>query len=93
MVEVFKTNVADRSQADLIRDRIHSNYPGILVNFDLDDCDNILRVKSQGEGIDLPIIINLLQGHGYWAEVLPDDQPSRLRQQFITLRDQEIDKS
>lgn len=79
MVEVFKTNVSDKSQADLIRDRIHLYYPGILVNFDLDDCDKILRVKSPGVEIDLPVIINLLEGHGYWAELLPDDQPEPVK--------------
>jgi hypothetical protein len=43
-VEVFKTNVADPNQAKWLVDQIERNFTGCKVNFDLDDCDRILRI-------------------------------------------------
>ena len=37
-------------------------------NFDLEDCDNILRVESQS--LDAPIISSLLQNNGFDCEEL-----------------------
>ncbi len=45
MVEVFKTNVEDKIIADKITVELHSLFGG-NINFDLDDCDKILRVES-----------------------------------------------
>ncbi|MBN8861474.1 MAG: hypothetical protein J0H29_24020 [Sphingobacteriales bacterium] len=41
-------------------------------NFDFHDCDNILRVKSNGISIEHGNIISLLRGFGFKAEPLPD---------------------
>ena len=46
MIEVFKTNVDDRVQANLLVDQIHQTYSDYKANFDLEDCDKILRVAS-----------------------------------------------
>ena len=43
-VEVFKTNVADPERAKWLVDQIERNFANCKVNFDLDDCDRILRV-------------------------------------------------
>lgn len=45
------------------------------VNFDLGDCDNILRVKSFTEPIQSSLLIHLLNDLGFTAEVLPDEVP------------------
>lgn len=37
-------------------------------NFDLNDCDNILRIEA--EGISSNTIIELVQHHGYYCEEL-----------------------
>src|SRR6185436_12317587 len=46
-VEVFKTNVADPERAKWLVDQIERNFTNCKVNFDLDDCDRILRVVTK----------------------------------------------
>ena len=70
-VEVFKTNVADPDRAKWLVDQIESNFTSCKVNFDLDDCDRILRVAFEGK-IQSDLLIDLLTNVGYKAEVLPD---------------------
>ena len=45
VVEVFKTNVNKRRQANRLLDAIHNAFGNHKANFDLDDCDRILRVQ------------------------------------------------
>lgn len=76
MVEVFKTNVNNPCYANMLIYRIQQAFAGYVVNFDLEDCDRILRVKSNsGEVQPLPLI-EFLQQQGCAAEVLPDDCPA-----------------
>jgi hypothetical protein len=70
-VEVFKTNVADHELAKRLVDQIERNFVHCKVNFDLDDCDRILRVVSAGN-IRHDLLIDLLKHVGCQAEVLPD---------------------
>jgi hypothetical protein len=76
MVEVFKTNVKDRNQAKMLIDQIQNNFADCLANFDLEDCDKILRVKSSNGFIQASLLVGLLKNFGFDAEVLPDDQPA-----------------
>ena len=46
MVEVFKTNVHDVDQVNLLLNQIHNTFKGYKANFDLEDCDKILRIVS-----------------------------------------------
>lgn len=69
-VEVFKTNVANTETAGMLIAHIHSTFSHFNANFDLHDCDNILRVTSHSE-IDPSLLIGLLATHGFQAEVLP----------------------
>lgn len=75
MVEVFKTNVTDRLQAARLLEHIHKNLVDCKANFDLDDCDRILRIKHAGE-IQASSVIKLLKEFGFNAEVLPDEVPA-----------------
>jgi hypothetical protein len=70
-IEVFKTNVADPERAKRLADQIERNFTNCKVNFDLDDCDRILRVVFE-EQIQSDLLIDLLQEAGCKAEVLPD---------------------
>lgn len=70
-VEVFKTDVADPEQAKWLVDQIEKNFTNCKVNFDLDDCDRILRVAFEGK-IQSALLIDLLKNVGCTAEVLPD---------------------
>lgn len=47
MIEVFKTNVQEREQAGKLLTLLQLHFPSSKINFDLDDCDKILRVEGQ----------------------------------------------
>jgi hypothetical protein len=76
MVEVFRTNVKDHSHAGMLIGQIHFTFPGYRANFDLEDCDRILRVTSATGSVESCHIIALLAQWGFGAEVLPDIIPS-----------------
>jgi hypothetical protein len=46
MIEVYKTNVTCREKAAALVASLEELLPGAAVNFDLDDCDNILRIEA-----------------------------------------------
>lgn len=73
MVEVFKTNVVDQQVADEILIDIHKRFANYKANFDLDDCDHILRISCQNLAVDSSAIILLLQKRGWFSELLSDD--------------------
>ncbi|HEX6915517.1 MAG TPA: hypothetical protein VF145_09765 [Chitinophagaceae bacterium] len=45
-VEVFQTNINDLGQAEELRKLLLQHFPGSRINFDLQDCDRILRVEA-----------------------------------------------
>jgi len=47
MVEVFKTNVKSTQQSIIILSKIRKYFPKLRVNFDLGDCDKILRIEGE----------------------------------------------
>jgi hypothetical protein len=73
MVEVFKTNVKDQDVADKLIDLIHKIFIDYRANFDLQDCDNILRVKCIAGAIESTHLIYLLKEFGCDAEILEDE--------------------
>jgi hypothetical protein len=78
IVEVFKTNVDDPFHAGVLIDLIHKTFTGYTANFDLEDCDRILRVKCASGSIQSVTLIKLLGHLGCQAEILSDeDQPVR----------------
>ena len=70
MVEVFKTNVQQHEQADQLASVLRGRFDFCKINFDLDDCDKILRVE--GKHICVETIIEILNTRGLRCEVLPD---------------------
>jgi hypothetical protein len=68
MVEVFKTNIRDKMTAHLMTAHLQKHFPGGKINFDLDDCDNILRVEY--ENVCPEKIALILSSKGYTCEVL-----------------------
>jgi uncharacterized protein YpbB len=70
MIEVFKTNVKDRDHANMLVDQIHKTFGNYKANFDLEDCDKILRVKCTTGSVQPTLLINLLKGYGFNAEIL-----------------------
>ena len=70
MVEIFRTNVSHPLQANFVANAIVRSFEGCKVNFDLDDCDRILRVEA--EALESEAIIGLVSELGVRIEVLPD---------------------
>lgn len=70
MIEIFKTNVEEDLQAAWLISLIHRHFPGHEANFDLQDCDKILRVKSVTNSIDSSRLIHFVAMHGIQAELL-----------------------
>ena len=68
MVEVFKTNVRSIREARLIIQKLAEEFPQHKINFDLTDCDRILRV--QGNSILESKIISIVTSLNYNCEIL-----------------------
>jgi hypothetical protein len=75
MVEVFKTNVKDRKYSLLLLAQIHNTFTNYKANFDLDDCDKILRVECADGIVEATLIIELVRQSGFHAEILEDVCP------------------
>lgn len=69
MIEVFKTNVQEMEQSKMIVVKLLEHFPNSIINFDLEDCDKILRIHA--ESISNQSIIELLNSYGYHCEPLP----------------------
>jgi hypothetical protein len=69
-VEVFKTNVQAADAAAMIVESLNKRCPASEINFDLEDCDRILRVAAAS--INIQLIISVLSELGYCCELLAD---------------------
>lgn len=70
MIYVFKTSVSKIHEADALRPILDRGLPNSKWNFDIEDCDHILRVDSENE--IAKIAINILQENGYACEELSE---------------------
>jgi hypothetical protein len=68
MVEVCKTNIADKTTANKVTRDLYEHFPGGRINFDLDDCDKILRIEC--EKIVPEEVTGVLNRKGFLCEVL-----------------------
>ena len=68
MIEVFKTNVLESSQAAEIVALLLQHFPGSKINFDLDDFDKVLRVE--GENFIPGKIMTVVKENGFMCHVL-----------------------
>jgi hypothetical protein len=68
MVEVFKTNVVKTAEANRLINLLLQHFPGSRINFDLEDCDKVLRVEANDP---MPHkIITLVRESGFMCGVL-----------------------
>ncbi len=68
MVEVFKTNVYKVEMAEQLVSTLRVHFPFSKINFDLDDCDKILRIEDKD--VCAKAIIELMNRRGFECEVL-----------------------
>ena len=68
MIEVFKTNIQESSQAAHLIGLLLQHFPGNRINVDLHDCDKVLRIEG---GNFLPAkIMMLVKENGFMCSVL-----------------------
>ena len=68
MIEVFKTDIELASDADGLTQLLLQHFPGSRINFDLQDCDRILRVEGKDFSPDK--IMMLVHKNGFHCEIL-----------------------
>jgi len=68
MVEVFKTNVQKVSQAKKMVALLLEHFPENKINFDLHDCDKILRIE--GENFETHHVMHLVREKGFNCNLL-----------------------
>ena len=68
MIEVFRTNIKTTSDAHNLVETLVRLLPVSRINFDLHDCDKILRVE--GNDFSADAIVRLFNKKGFHCEVL-----------------------
>jgi len=68
MIEVFKTNVQKKAQSKMLLSILSEAFPLFKINFDLSDCDKVLRVE--GDNMEVSTIMMLVKQHGFNCDVL-----------------------
>jgi hypothetical protein len=64
MTFIFKTSVKTNRQVLSLKSHIHKMLPKGKWNFDLEDCDTILRIDNEENVVSS--IINLLKSHNFY---------------------------
>ena len=70
MVFVFKTNVTDDAHAAATLEQLQTLFPTAAINFDLEDCDNILRIEDKD--LSLPGILSVTKSLGFYCAELEE---------------------
>jgi hypothetical protein len=69
-IGIYKTDVDDVALATLIITTIKNRFPGSVVSFDLEDCDNVLRIVYQN-GVNPDTVREIVNSFGRKIEDLP----------------------
>lgn len=68
VIEIFKTSINSQQAATLVKYVLSDKYPDAKINFDLEDCDRILRIENKVICVEeVTAIVNTL---GHQCEVL-----------------------
>jgi hypothetical protein len=73
LVEVFKTDMDCAEKARQLVEQIHNNFTNCKANFDLEDCDRILRIVINNSNLETNHFINWLKDVGCTAQILPGE--------------------
>lgn len=82
-IEVFSTNVDEKSVAQRLLAQLGDLYPHYQITIDVEDCDHALVAKSV-TGIDVPALVGWLKQNNYRPEILPDELPSPILQELFS---------
>lgn len=75
MVEVFKTSVEAVEDKLFLLDKLQKEFPCYKINFDMEDCDKILRIESLETEINPVTVIDFMKRYGFEIEILQDELP------------------
>lgn len=70
MVEIFKTDISRRRDAEKMIGLLRDKWLGCRVSIDLDDCDKVLRLEAAGSSICPSEVISFLARHDFNATIL-----------------------
>ncbi len=70
MIEVFKTDIRNKTKANAILKTLKLSFPTSNFNLELNDCDKILRTESN-DSISQQII-EVVNNQGFRCEVLEE---------------------
>ncbi len=70
MIEVFKTNVISKRAANTILEEIGLQQPHYKCNFDLEDCDKVLRIENNSGNVDAQLVFNILEKNNFQGAIL-----------------------
>ena len=70
MIEIFKTNITKRAVSKRVTKHLLEILPHASINFDLEDCDKILRVENSLQNFMTQQIIESVEKLGFECEVL-----------------------
>lgn len=68
MIEVFKTNVQETTDAMKVIGLLKEYFPASRINIDLHDCDKVLRLE--GHDFHPGQVITLMTENGYNCSIL-----------------------
>lgn len=69
MIEVFKTNVLFQKDALQIVENLQKELKNTKINFDMEDCDKILRIEGTNKWKN-QYVLSYLQKLGFNCEIL-----------------------
>lgn len=72
MVEIFKTNVNGKKAAGRVLKALHMHLPACTFNFDLEDCDRILRAQSENVALQVNEVIAIVKRHNVEISLFED---------------------
>jgi hypothetical protein len=70
-ISVYKTSVDSEAEAKAIAELISREIPFSNISFDLDDCDNVLRIEIDHGEFDEEIVTHIFKSKNQKLETLP----------------------
>lgn len=75
MIEIYKTNIIKIDQAKQVYNHLIESFANYKIDFDLEDCDRILRIDTFEEELNQEAILKIVFDLGFYIEVLADEIP------------------
>jgi hypothetical protein len=72
MVEVYSTDIKTEEMANRVLLHLLTKFPHYKINFDLEDCDKILRVESDTPSLAVEELTLILKNMNVTANVLSE---------------------